>query len=89
MFKKAPGNHDSIKWIRRTHAAVAPKISCRFAFVKIINAALNNSVKTRIVTIFVLLLSGTRKSKAVGINSRRTVTIVSITRTRMSIRSLL
>ena len=68
---------------------MAPKISCRFAFVKIINAALNSSVNTRIVTIFVLLLSGTKNSKAVGISSRRTVTIVSITRTRISIRSLL
>lgn len=38
--------------IRETHAALAANISCLFALVKIINAALNSSVNNKIVTIF-------------------------------------
>ena len=69
--------------------AVAASISCLFALVNTLTAALNKSVKSIIRAIFRVRWPGTTNNIAEGPTRRPTVVRVRMSRTRTSIRYLL
>ena len=69
--------------------AVAASISCLFALVNALTAALNESVKSIIRRIFKVRWPGTMNNIAEGTSRRLTVMRVRISRIRTSIRCLL
>ncbi len=72
-----------------TYAAVAANISCRFALVKTLIAALNISVKRMMRMILRVPCPGTRNNTIVGAIRSTTAMTVNVSRTIMSIRYLL
>lgn len=74
---------------RGTYAAVAANISCRFALVKTLIAALNSSVKTIIRMILRVPCPDTKNNTIVGAIRSTTAITVNFSRTITSIRYLL